>query len=307
MTSTLVYSNNDTNVNPAGGVIYYALPAPPGYWLPNSECLVNRLPCNTGAPGDACRAAPCSTTAGTSANSWTPSPCKAPSFIQTCEWQTDACAATPPTAACLLGKKIFTVTLAINVPFPFACAAGYLGSNDSAFQLSSDCAGKCPAGSFCPNASTIEAQPCPAGSYCPEGSSIPRPCPPGSYSSFAGLQAASDCTACPAGSSCATGSIAHTPCSPGTVAASGGAELCNKCASGKFQSLEGKTACNTCTSGCEHCLAASGTQPFCPCFCESSCSLEPMWCVNVQITASKGHPPLGHAQQASARTRRWPS
>jgi hypothetical protein len=52
-------------------------------------------------------------------------------------------------------------------------AAG--GSSSSSSALGS-CKGfkACPAGSFCPNASTV--QPCAAGSYCPAGSLKGEPC-----------------------------------------------------------------------------------------------------------------------------------
>ena len=33
------------NVQPEGGALYYSLPTPPGYWLPNSDCVANRQPC----------------------------------------------------------------------------------------------------------------------------------------------------------------------------------------------------------------------------------------------------------------------
>ena len=54
--------------------------------------------------------------------------------------------------------------------FPYPCAAGYLGSNESEYQRNANCAGKCPAGLFCPTAVTIDPEDCPAGSYCPAGS-----------------------------------------------------------------------------------------------------------------------------------------
>ena len=111
--TTRIYDNTapiGANLSPTGGILYYALPTVPGSWLPNSDCVANRLPCE--AWNTACKNAGCSLKAGTSTDSptpWTPTDCKAPINIQPCDWQTAACAANPPTADCLLGKKIFFV------------------------------------------------------------------------------------------------------------------------------------------------------------------------------------------------------
>jgi hypothetical protein len=45
---------------------------------------------------------------------------------------------------------------------------------------------------------------CPAGSYCPEGSTIETFCPAGTFSNSTGLQAESDCTPCTAGYYCSS-------------------------------------------------------------------------------------------------------
>ena len=172
LTRTLIYGNaapTGANIQPSGGVLYYALPVPAGHWLPNSDCVANRLPC--GESDYPCKnEKDCNLRSGNDTNAWRPGDCEEPIAIQPCDWKTPACAAN--TNDCLLGKKVmFVPYIPVDVTFPYPCAPGYLGSNESAFQISSDCAGKCPAGSFCPNASTIEAQVCPAGYYCPEGSS----------------------------------------------------------------------------------------------------------------------------------------
>ena len=192
LTTTRIYDNiapTGANINPVGGILYYALPTVPGSWLPNSDCVANRLPCEVWNTN--CKSAGCSLKAGakddTDANGlptpWTPPDCKPPINIQPCDWKTAACAANPPTADCLLGKKVFFVPyLPVDVTFPYPCAAGYLGSNESAYQTSSDCAGKCPAGFYCPTAATLQALPCPAGYYCPLGSTNPLPCPGGTFS-----------------------------------------------------------------------------------------------------------------------------
>ena len=79
---TLVDENTAStasNIAPVGGSLYYALPAPAGFWLPATECFANREPCDWN--DDACNSAPCSTTSG-SAPDWTPSACKAPVVVQ---------------------------------------------------------------------------------------------------------------------------------------------------------------------------------------------------------------------------------
>ena len=215
-TRTLITNNiapTGANVQCTGGVLYYALPAPPGHWLPNSDCVANRLPCEQDSRGDNCRATPCSTTAGNATNNWTPTNCKAPTFIQTCEWQTADCAASPPTANCLLGKKVYTVPfLPIDITFPYPCAAGYLGGNASSDQTSSECAGKCPAGFYCPTAATVQALPCPAGYYCPLGSTNPFPCPGGTSSNVISATSMSACTAVLPGFWAGLGSLQPEPC-----------------------------------------------------------------------------------------------
>ena len=253
MTTTHIFDNTaltkGANIMPVAGLFYYKLPTPPGFWLPNSECVANREACPQGGAGNDCRATPCSTLSGTVDNEWTPTPCMAPVFVQSCVWQTAACTA-GDAEGCLLGKKIYTVPfLPIDDEFPYPCAAGYLGSNESAFQTSSDCAGKCPAGSFCPDASTIEEVPCPEAHFCPAGSATPRPCAAGSYSSTLNLQAASECTAVDAGYYAPTGSKTQTACAAGTYTATGEQGVCSKCAAGKFQKDAGQISCDDCTPG----------------------------------------------------------
>ena len=66
--------------------------------------------------------------------------CQPRTFLQPCDWETDACANAE--ASCLLGQSVYFVPyFPIEQTFPYPCAAGFLGSNDSAFQISSDCAG----------------------------------------------------------------------------------------------------------------------------------------------------------------------
>ena len=239
MSLTLVSGNTaqtSANIHPTGGLLYYRLPTPPGYWLPNSDCVANREPCERW--NSACKSASCSTTSGTAPN-WTPENCKSPLVVQPCDWQTEACA-NQDHKTCLLGKKIFFVPYRpVDDPFfPYQCAPGYLGSNETEHQTSSECAGKCPAGFFCPNATTIVAQECPAGAYCPEGSAIPRLCEPGSYSGAtrlksadAGLTTERGCVPVPPGFWAPTGSERPIECPdsgficPGALDIDGNADI----------------------------------------------------------------------------------
>ena len=97
MTQTLITgnaaSNGGASIQFVAGIVYYALPAAPGHWLPNSECIANREACLVGDQTCLNAYAQCAVTSGDASNNWTPSGCNPPIFIQTCEWQTDACGA----------------------------------------------------------------------------------------------------------------------------------------------------------------------------------------------------------------------
>ena len=45
LTRTLIADNTPANVVVTSGILYYALPTVPGYWLPNAACVVNREAC----------------------------------------------------------------------------------------------------------------------------------------------------------------------------------------------------------------------------------------------------------------------
>ena len=207
MSTTLIEGNVDewdparNNIEIMGGLVYYLLPTPPGYWLPNSECVVNRGPCPSGSSGDACRkSAPvCSVTSGTADNGWTPSGCQPPVVPQPCDFKTDAGA--NGTSSCLLGKKVYLLPLRpVADTFPYPCAAGFLGASEANNQISSNCAGRCTAG-YCPTERTLVPTICPVALH-PAGSSAPVPrerlAPPQ-------LSSASECMPCPSGSWCSTG------------------------------------------------------------------------------------------------------
>ena len=56
--------------------------------------------------------------------------------------------------------------------------------------------------------------PCTVSHYCPEGTSVPLPCPAGTYNNRTGQ---ANCTACPAGFYCPAGAVTFTdyPCHAG--------------------------------------------------------------------------------------------
>ena len=50
----------------------------------------------------------------------------------------------------------------------------------------SDC-GVCPAGYYCGDIGTWAPAICPTGFFCPEGTSLPTPCPLGTYNALTGI------------------------------------------------------------------------------------------------------------------------
>ena len=269
MFTTQIYDNTaplGNSIRLTLGALYYQLPTPPGHWLPNSKCMIYREACaakfncdnwlgsraechDHNDAVDRCVAA--RTACSVNVNG---SDCSAPSFVQPCDWQ-----AFPS----FLGKPVYLVpTGPVEENFPFPCAPGYLGSNETQFQTSSECKGLCPEGFFCPTRSTLEAQLCPVGHFCPLGSSLPRPCSPGRYSSRRGLAAEDDCMWCPAGSSCTGGTSHPSVCTPGNCAA-GGNSQCELCAAGSYQDQGNATACTECTEG-RFCKQGASTPIPCP-------------------------------------------
>ena len=257
LTNVIVHNNTaptGASMQPVAGLLYYALPTPPGHWLPNADCVANREGCRS---WEACSRSPqkeiCATTSGTATDSpspWTPPNCKKPIFIQPCAWQIPACA--DQADACLLGKNIyFTPYFPVEVTFPNPCAAGYLGSNETAKQTSAMCGGKCPAGHYCPTAVTLVPIPCPDGHYCDEGASTPKPCPAGTRTNpaLAPMTSEGQCVECSPGTWCSVGSLVETPCSSGTFNNQSTQVRCTPCAGGTYQEATSATACKACERG----------------------------------------------------------
>lgn len=143
---------------------------------------------------------------------------------------------------------------------------GYIWANPAV-----DCTTKkCPAGSYCPNATTQTV--CASGKYCPEGSSAESACPTGSYCSTPATSATCSTTACASGTwksaDCSSTSDrvcsnCRLPCvyaggeyeaSPCTATADRTCGSCSTtpCASGTYQSAACSTTanrvCTTCTT-----------------------------------------------------------
>ena len=253
-----------SNIFPQGGIVYYKLPGPPGYYLPNAECKVFREPCAANAPQTCSHpdyraiceinadvagvtpTLPCPTTREapqaiadnvTCTGTFT---CTARTFIQPCDWQ-----ANPE----LLGSQGLTISNAMDTELPYPCAMGLIGSGRIEDQSSTLCGGLCPVGFYCPNEATTEAVLCPVGSYCPAGSSSPVPCPSGSYSDTPNIGSASECTACPAGSWCATGATEPAPCSAGSASPNISTAECPPCPAGTYQDDSGAVTCKPCRAG----------------------------------------------------------
>ncbi|XP_014845642.1 PREDICTED: uncharacterized protein LOC106919650 isoform X3 [Poecilia mexicana] len=157
------------------------------------------------------------------------------------------------------------------------CPAGFFCDDWGLFEPT----GLCQSGYYCiagvnfenpdGNFSTGIGGACPQGSYCPEGTSLPLPCPPGTYSDRLYLTEASGCSPCPAGQYCGTTGLtrpsglcqAGSYC-PGGDTASTGSEggLCPSshycpegsfspvaCPAGTYSNLTGQAACSRCPAG----------------------------------------------------------
>ena len=110
---------------------------------------------------------------------------------------------------------------------PYACAPGVYGDSlEHAAQSGPACAEVCPAGLYCPGASTAPLV-CPEGSYCALGSGTPTACPAGLSSNRTGLRRATDCTPCQPGFWCAQGR--SEPCGANTYNPSEGGESLAAC------------------------------------------------------------------------------
>lgn len=158
----------------------------------------------------------------------------------------------------------------------------------------------CPATFYCNENHMTIGTICPTGSYCPAGSTLPVPCPRGTYSSGTSLSLASQCTPCPAGlycdqegmitfntaKKCAAGyicnggsytkypvaltcsaTVLNCKCQPGYRCSEATDSVTNppiQCAAGTFQNSYGGSVCKECPPG-YYCGTAGLTAPTGPC------------------------------------------
>ena len=160
-------------------VVVYVLPAPAGHYISAAECRVTWASCPSGCQysGEGCTHNMSATPSASSGGS-----CTLPPYnYQSCPWSRDI--NTYAITQGLLGKPLETLLAGeLDTPtWPIPCGAGMLGAsvNDVDGQKSALCAGRCPAGSYCPNEATMEPLNCGLGHYCPPGSFAPLPCPGG--------------------------------------------------------------------------------------------------------------------------------
>jgi hypothetical protein len=226
-----------------GSSTTYVLPAPPGYWLSATTCEVWRKACVTAACNNARDECAMNPTDNAVCGEDTGSVCQPILSIQPCDWQANPA---------LLGSTAFVLPLgARNDDLPYACAPGVLGGNGSLVseQTSAICAGLCPAGFTCGEASTVAPAICPKAHFCPEGTSVAQLCQQGTYSNATGLHSAAACTPTDAGHYATAGSTQPAPCVVGTAQPSMGMGSCVKCGTGTFQDKEGRSSCSICGAG----------------------------------------------------------
>ena len=239
------------NTAPQGATIYlydgssttYALPAPPGYWVPATTCEVWRKACDTAACNAARDACSMNATDNAVCGEEADSVCQPVLSIQPCDWQANPA---------LLGETALVLPLGErNDDLPYACERGVLGGNGSlaSEQTSAICAGLCPAGFTCGEAATVEPAICPKAHFCPEGTSVAQTCGKGTFSNATRLRSAAECTAVLSGYYATAGSTLPTPCAVGTAQPSAGMDSCVKCLKGTFQDKEGQSSCRICGAG----------------------------------------------------------
>jgi len=208
-----------------GGTAFYTLPSYPGSWVPAKMCEVYREACASsfGIPKDpncTSHRASCSRLVNGSEDPH----CTPTLFAQPCDWQTN-----PQ----LLGKLVQPLPQgAINDAYPPQCLPGLLGSSEQEHQMSADCAGRTPAGTYQPFLGGTVAHECTPGHYCPEGAAWPLACEGGSFTALTNLSAATQCTRAQPGYMASAGSVAQTPCLAGYVAGAHGSARCEPCPSG---------------------------------------------------------------------------
>lgn len=166
------------------------------------------------------------------------------------------------------------------------CKAGFYCPGDEMEAVK----GPCQAGYFCNKGSKTPAPTdgtqgniCPKGYYCPEGSSTATRCPAGTYMSYKGAQALSECIKCTPGYYCdSPGTEEPTQlctggyyCPEGTSSPSAsnqcpkknscptGSAAAQLCSAGTYQNEVAQVSCNMCGAG-YFCEEGSDAQSDCP-------------------------------------------
>eukprot|EP00347_Sterkiella_histriomuscorum_P018896 403343756 len=213
-----------------------------------------------------------------------------------------------------------------STPFPVKCPRGTYGAQVNLTKID-DCT-DCPGGYYCPmegqvtyllncdagyycSGKSYTPQPdysdiiekyfggiCPAGSYCPKNSTQPLPCPAGTYNSFPGLRAASDCILCTPGYYCLE-SNSNQPdgiCLAGYYCPQGskqedeiatdpgyysleGSQIQIKCEPGTYTNMSAQTTCKQCDAGtyCDKFGMVFGEECPAGCYCPAG-SVKPIPC-----------------------------
>ncbi|KAI4815467.1 hypothetical protein KUCAC02_005611 [Chaenocephalus aceratus] len=156
-----------------------------------------------------------------------------------------------------------------------ACPAGTYG-NKSGMVEEWQCS-LCDPGVYCKGTDNLTGFPCPPGFFCFVRTSVPKPCPKGTFSTQSGLVDESQCRrcspgfycsetglsavsgACLPGHYCSEGSIVPSPCPSGSYQneiGGKGKDYCKTCPLGSFQDVAGQKECNPCPPGF-HCQSPS--------------------------------------------------
>ena len=284
--STILLGNHTVlrqNIAPSGSSAFvsgassswqYALPAPRGYWIANSELCTEDMSCH-GQPV-AVRGVVANLALG-AMNDEYPFRCAAGTFGAT----TDTEAQTGPSCSGVCEKGTYCIA---GTSVPELCTAGAYCEVGSAAPT------PCPPGTY--NEETgrfdqsLHCLECPAGAYCSSGQRIN--CTEGTYNSLRGQDKITACLLCPThadtigpGSQSASdctcrndfamttvdgSELCQCPIGYGQVASSGG-ESCVACERGSFKDTVGNVACQTCAL--EHATTRSeASQSADECICE---------------------------------------
>ena len=108
---------------------------------------------------------------------------------------------------------------------------------------------RCPSGAFQSEIGGTTCRACTRGFYCPEATSVPLPCPSGTYGASNGLHNRSQCTTTPQGFFSGIGSTTPERCPMGSFASSSGQASCAPCIPGTYANSTGSIMCPMCAPG----------------------------------------------------------